>query len=440
MRAGRSLVLTLVVLLALSAFPATWEGTAVVGISSDFPDNGLTAACNSFPKDSTIELRNLENGKLVRVVISRGLDNPGVFIVLSPKAASELGMKPGVSSRIRATVVPASSLPSPDSATASRSQDPDFNPALLAGPDTGAQPTPSAEAPASGAEAAALSPETTPAPEAAASQGHLAEAQQPTLPAGENAAVMGGDQPVPAAPETPAPAPALAAASEPPLPPSEAGTVIGGDQPTAPAVASPELGLADATASPAPAPELAASPAAGSSEGSAAPAPSPVASEATPSTEPTSTAVPAPPAGGEQVLSLEPAAARPPPSSAASTSAAPPSTAVAPAEVATAPVSTPAQEQAASPAGMAVRQPSQIDTLEKGAYYVQIGVFARYQGLVDAASDLDLAWPLAAEKVAGPKGDQYRLMVGPVARDESGLYVLRLRSLGYRDAFVRRGQ
>ena len=78
-------------------------------------------------------------------------------------------------------------------------------------------------------------------------------------------------------------------------------------------------------------------------------------------------------------------------------------------------------------ANQPVRLPSQIDSLEKGAYYVQVGVFASDQGLVDAASGLNVAWPLASEKISGPKGDQYRLIIGPVARDESGLYIVQLQ-------------
>ncbi|MDA8410828.1 MAG: hypothetical protein M0001_10585 [Treponema sp.] len=533
MRAGRSLVLSIVVLVALSAFAATWEGTAVVGVASDFPDNGLTAACNSFPKDSTIELRNLENGKLVRVVISGGLDNPGVFIILSPLAASELGMKPGATSRIRATVVPVSSLPSPDTATASRSLDPDFNPALLATADAGTQATTPADAgtqattpaaaPASTAGSvvpavipatgqapsdasqpsptdagAAASPGPAPAADATApteagqtsapgtdmasgattsASGATTSASGATTPAGpDTATVIGGDTPVPISGAAPPPPANLPQASEPSLPPSETGTVLGGDQPTAPPAPVPSGNLADATPAtpPAPlagAPETAASnataanAAGGPAPATAAPAtaaPETAATATTPPAEtspatalpatapppPEAAAAPAPSGGGsEQVLSLEPASARPPPqpasqpetgasTTAPSTPEATPSTSpAAPASAAPA-----AASGTAAPAPLASRHPIPIETLEKGSYYLQVGVFGSDQGLVDAASRLDLSWPIASEKIAGPKGDQYRLLVGPVLRDDSGLYIIRLKSLGYRDAFVRKGQ
>ena len=470
MHAGRSLVLSLIVLVAVSAFAATWEGTAIVGVSSDFPDNGLSAACNSFPKDSTIELRNLENGKLVQVTISGGLDNPGVFIVLSPLAASELGMKTGVSSRIRATVVPASSLPSPDTATASRSQDPDFNPTLLAKadgtvstnlpvvPSPGASlvaPLPSggggtnADSPASASSSNPASPPTpgfeperakviggtnpaspatpAPAPTEAPSQSPLPEVSQPILPASagtvpapssqnpapsaqnttppDRAAVLGGDTPSsPSEPSTTAGP--LAQATEPALPPGESGVVIGGDQPESPAVPSPTPGLSD---TPIPAP--------------AAPSESGAGAATAPPTTPTPVPTTAP-SGQEQVLSLETSSPRPPPSTEGPAPATPANTATA----------------APPPASPPTRQPLMVEALDKDAFYVQVAVFSSDQGLAQAAGALDSSWPLTSEKIAGAKGEQYRLFIGPLARDESGLFILKLRSMGFRDAFLRRGQ
>ncbi len=84
--------------------------------------------------------------------------------------------------------------------------------------------------------------------------------------------------------------------------------------------------------------------------------------------------------------------------------------------------------------------PKYIDRLEKGAYYVQVGVFGNDGSLVSAAGGFPTAYPVAAEMIAGKNGPLYRLYVGPVARDESGLLLLKLKALGYRDAFLRKGQ
>lgn len=535
MRTGRTLVLALVVLMALSAFAATWEGTAVVGGSGDFPDAGLTAACNSFPKDSTIELRNLENGKLVRVTISGGLDNPGVFIVLSPQAAAELGMKAGISSRIRASLIPNASFPSPDAATASRSNDPDFNPSLLASvdgtatstpstggetpatpapdsgtataPDTGStveappasdststapvfepekakvigdrNPSPPAEQPAAPATLPEAQPDnlaptdkaeivtkSEPAPAAAAPPSTLADARQPSLPPTEKGDLVGAETPSPPTSAGKDAAPVeLAQAAAPEIPASDKAVIVGGDQPPAPAETAPAPGLAEASA-----PQMTdtGGPALVGGGGPVAPeSPTTVAPladatapdlpqaenpalvggeepQAEPSSPPSIAMADAePPAqeagGGEQVLSLEPSAPKPPESIPPAV-AAPPQTQDAAPPPTESPATPEPTESAPTVAAVSDRQPALLESLEKGAYYVQIGVFGSEVGISDAVRSFDVSWPLAEQKVPGAKGDQYRLFIGPVARDESGLFILKLKAMGYRDAFIRRGQ
>ena len=125
----RQCIAAMLLLALLAGGASIWEGSAVVGGASDFPSEGLFGACNSFPRDASVEVRNLENGKTVTVVITRNVENPGVFIALSPKAASDLGMKQGSASRVRATTLSLSmteaSLPA---ARAGETADPDFNP------------------------------------------------------------------------------------------------------------------------------------------------------------------------------------------------------------------------------------------------------------------------------------------------------------------------
>ena len=129
-------------LLAISVFAfgaSTWEGSAIISDGVTFPTDGLFGACNSFPVNSSVEVQNLENGKKVTVVITATVDNPAVFMALSPMAASSLGMKAGASARVRvlapsaasatpAPASPATALPS----KAGESTDPDYNPRALA--------------------------------------------------------------------------------------------------------------------------------------------------------------------------------------------------------------------------------------------------------------------------------------------------------------------
>lgn len=126
-------ILAGILLLTLIAGGASiWEGSAIVGGANDFPSDGLFGACNSFPRDASVEISNLENGKTVTVVITRNVENPGVFIALSPKAASVLDMKAGAATRVRAVArslsMTESSLPA---ARAGETADPDFNPKVF---------------------------------------------------------------------------------------------------------------------------------------------------------------------------------------------------------------------------------------------------------------------------------------------------------------------
>ena len=129
-------------LLALSVFAfgaSTWEGSAIISDGVTFPTDGLFGACNSFPVNSSVEVQNLENGRKVTVVITATVDNPAVFMALSPMAASALGMKAGASARVRvlapsaASATPAPAAPSAASpAKAGETNDPDYNPRALA--------------------------------------------------------------------------------------------------------------------------------------------------------------------------------------------------------------------------------------------------------------------------------------------------------------------
>jgi hypothetical protein len=132
--------------------------------------------------------------------------------------------------------------------------------------------------------------------------------------------------------------------------------------------------------------------------------------------------------GGQQTVTLEPASPRPPSSELAPQAGQP-------AAVATV--------KGPSPAG-AVQIPSSVSMLKglaKGSYYVQIGVYGTNDALQTALAGFrSSSYPLAVEKLTTKAGGAaYRLFVGPLSPDESGVVLIRIRSLGFKDAYVRKG-
>jgi hypothetical protein len=78
--------------------------------------------------------------------------------------------------------------------------------------------------------------------------------------------------------------------------------------------------------------------------------------------------------------------------------------------------------------------------LTKGSFYVQIGVYGTNGALQSAIGGFRSTYPLAVESLTTKTGNAaYRLFVGPLTRDESGVVLIKIRSLGYRDAYVRQG-
>jgi hypothetical protein len=128
----RKAVLVLVAaFVTVLASASSWEGSAMIGTYGDFPASGYYAACNSFARNTAVEVVNLENGRSITVIITRTLDTPGVFMMLSVEAASALGVQQGRVARIRASE-PRSAMELAPSAKSGSSFDPDLNPRLMA--------------------------------------------------------------------------------------------------------------------------------------------------------------------------------------------------------------------------------------------------------------------------------------------------------------------
>jgi hypothetical protein len=143
-------------------------------------------------------------------------------------------------------------------------------------------------------------------------------------------------------------------------------------------------------------------------------------------------------AKGEQIVTLEPAEPRPPVAAETQPQAVP-APAVAPAAAAPAAVATINEKPSAG--GFEI--PSTIPVLKglaKGSFYIQVGVFSTNEALSSALKAFKLKYPLAVESLTTKSGGQaYRLFVGPLNRDESGVVLVRMRSLGFKDAYIRQG-
>ncbi|WP_304222562.1 SPOR domain-containing protein [Gracilinema caldarium] len=78
-----------------------WEGAAAMASGGELPEKGYYIATNSFPRNTMVDVMNLENGKTLRAVVVSGIDTPGLLGILSREAAMVLGIDKGMVGRIR---------------------------------------------------------------------------------------------------------------------------------------------------------------------------------------------------------------------------------------------------------------------------------------------------------------------------------------------------
>jgi len=78
-----------------------WEGAAAVAPAGELPEDGYYVATNSFPRNTVVDITNIESGKSTRAIVSNGINSPGLLAVVSRQAAALIGMKDGSVGRIR---------------------------------------------------------------------------------------------------------------------------------------------------------------------------------------------------------------------------------------------------------------------------------------------------------------------------------------------------
>lgn len=483
MRRNMVLLFTLILITSFTLHAqSSWEGNAVVGQLGEFPEEGLYAASNSFPQNQLIEVTNLETGETAEMIITKRVDEPGIFLVVSSDAARRLGMSRGEPARVRAKPAGAAADTVTPGSERALSPDPDVNPSaalteeeLYPAPVAEAEEEePAAEEPAPEPEPAA---EPEPEPEVAAPRSGVLGGAHST------AARLADPRRAPDIGTAEAP-PAIAAEPEPTATPAPEGNeveraletvrsrVAGRDMfpppretgvatfLTPPPRREETLGLEGRTVE---APEP---PRRAPGEGPAAEylgrlsrpaddvtadlppadAEAPVA-EAGPEAglppavrrederraaeeaeEPEDLDLPTEPPPEDAVITLEPAEERPPEK--------PETEPAEEAEVAEAPTEpAPAAEEA--PAEREAELPVVTD-LDPERYYLQVGA---YSTPTSARAAIDRLGGYPTEVLADGGGDDrtmYRVLVGPLNEDERGSVLYLVRAMGYADAFIRR--
>jgi hypothetical protein len=99
----KKIVIGVIAALCLFVSASPWEGAAAVAPEGELPGNGRYIATNSFPRNTVVDIVNIETNKSTRAIVARGLDSPGLLAIVSREAAEIIGMRPGSVSRIRMT-------------------------------------------------------------------------------------------------------------------------------------------------------------------------------------------------------------------------------------------------------------------------------------------------------------------------------------------------
>ena len=424
-----ALVTAIVVLTGASV----WEGAAAVAPAGDLPDSGYYAATNSFPRNTVVDITNLETGKSVRVIVSSGLETPGLLAMISRDTASVIGMPLRSIGRIR-MIQPSDPVAfSRFNEDMASSGDPDYDPRALvaaeaarreAGPVSDAEPVPP------GGTSAGTTPETAPP----AALVPVPE-DRPPVSAGTAAG-----EPAPGRHEEITDLP-------------EAGEPAGADEgiirETAPAlVFVPDTETEQSPPAAETADEIPDSPpyaGEGTEDGVEVTGESGIRG--------TETAVPDEGGGAGSSYVLVPGEDRPPP---AADRFLPPEAEIAPledrppVEIADPvevvpdeayfidPVSPEPAERIEDPvAAPAPFSVPLIAGLESGKYYLQIGAYSRVETVESELSKIDRVYPVAVQNSGDAEKPVYRILLGPVNLGESGALLQRFKGMGYGDAFVR---
>jgi len=430
-----------------------WEGTTAMGRYGEFPSSGLYGASNSFPRNTLVEVENLETGMTATVLIVDRLDDPGLFLLLSREAAENLGIEDDQIVRSRVQLADNSRRLSLEDTDRPYHPDPDINPGAeeelsfldrytTIEPEAEPAPVPPAppaaltvvppepeesaeteEAPAlpeteavpepPPAVVADISVEPEPEPEAA----ELTETSE--LDEGPRVEELVASAPEEAVPDLPLAEPEL---KEQTLAVGITDNLYGaapgkeelsvGELPVPPEAAEREAAIAEQFPLPQP-------PYNGEDERFVAAVPRLIEEPRLEAEEePAEEEIAAAPAGeevpeGETVVTLEPAEDRPP-------------------------------EPSEDEEDLALAEPEETGTaevpvaldVEPDALYLQLGVYTSPVSAESTASRFKGTYPVL---VLNQDNAYYKVLVGPLSPDESGALLMNFKARGFRDAFIRKG-
>lgn len=399
-----------------------WEGTAAQIRPGEFTSPGFFAASNSFPKNSTILIENLQNGKQVKVtVIKRVEQSSNIFLLISAKAAAALGFKQSEVVRVKSRLTAGSLIP-----MAGLPDDLPYN------PDPDIDPT--ATLPEMELSSVKIEPAEEPIEEPVEEVEILAEVPEETTrpPEAEITIITPLEEETPISPELAQDDLSRLASRSPqkklfmpprederfvfietPKPPSpeEKGTIAGLIRPGEESPNDAEMALPGVEQEDKPLIEEA-YPLAHVSEES----------------EGTVIATPEPPLEEtleEIVITLEPTDPRPPVEENGAGEVV----------IERLPVETVVTAEAVE------TDPLFIDKLPKESYFIQLGAYTAKSLALKLSHDLADTYSVAILPATGrDKRIVYKVMVGPVNDDESGVLLYNLKSRGFKDAFIQYGE
>jgi hypothetical protein len=446
---------------------SVWEGAAAVSSGGEFPDSGFYLATNSFPRNTVVDITNLETGKTVRAIVATGLDSPGLLAVVSKECADAIGMRNRSIGRIR-MIQPADPIAfSRFGEESLRSGDPDYDPeaALKAyGEETetaAATGTVPESAGAAEAPIAAVVPgkteKTSDKPEETVQGGKADEPvkeNETEKPAGETetaaAPLVAENETEETQPVTETEAEEAPLVTETETDAGESGAEIV-EVPEEPVVAvlADEPVPADVPVKE-PVPETIREEAETADYSEPAPVDAVIVTalprETLPEEAETAVAKTVPeenapevaypeesvwyiPPEEGSVFTLVPAEERPP----AATDTTIPEIAIIP------PVRS--AEEVREPAYVpGVFSVPSVGELESGKYYLQLGAYSKTEAVEQEIAKIEKNLPLAIQHTGGADKPVYRILVGPVNHGESGALLQRFKGIGYKDAFIRRGE
>jgi hypothetical protein len=407
-----NIFISTVVSLMLLVSATVWEGVTDVVSKGDLPGN-YSVATNSFPKNSVVDITNLENGKIVRALVVSGLETTGLLATLSRNAANSIELRDNSTCRIRIT------QPSDDIVFSH------FKLGPIAAPSPVSEPDAISENNISGLNNSADYPSAKRAVTGTAAETGMAQASAQTV-----TDIIPKD----AAAETSAKTVTVAkpAAAEKPAIRETAGAITTAkaaeknSTEKTPAVKPPKDAAAEASVQiiterytntvVEPVEPVAAAAATTTVQPVSQPAvdntPELVSTSGNLSIIPSEERIPE--AVNQLVIAPE--------------NIAPPlKTNNASSSFSSSPVTS----------DFSPFQVPLISRLEQGKYYVQVAAYRRVEHVEDEISRIGTIYPLAVQNVGSDTNPMFRILLGPLNQGESGAMLQRFKGIGYKDAFIR---